>query len=354
MTIGFQCNVMVILLVNMCLPLLTIAAFEETASATIQVEDFRGRQLNFEAPVRRIVCLLDSALTGLYMLEAEQNVVGVSMTAYTGSSAPYYAAMDSRIREKSLPVVSNSAAGSLERILALKPELVIAFSLNKEIIAALEERGVAVFGVFIEKVEDIYKEVLAMGEMTGKASRARELVTFTRRQLSFIRERTQTVPIAQRPNTYFMWAKGEMDSGGRKSIVQELLDLTGAVNICGRINQEHVVISMEHLLVANPEVVIMWFNELMDPEDISTKPVWKMLSASKNHRIHEIPDLFCCDLWTLNFQYTVMLMANWCHPELFNELDLKQEAQTIFQKLYDVKLSDNPIAHDWHRTGSGL
>ena len=345
---------MVILLVSMCLPRLALAAFEGTATTKIQVEDFRGRRLNFEAPVKRIVCLLDSALTGLYMLEAEQNVVGVSMTAYTGSSAPYYTAMDSRIREKSLPVVSNAAAVSLERILALKPELVITFSLNKEIIAALEERGVAVFGVFIEKVEDIYKEVLALGEMTGNAPRARELVAFSRRQVALIREKTGAVSIDRWPDTYFMWAKGEMDSGGRKSIVQELLNISGAVNICGHINQEHVVISMEQLLVANPSIIIMWFNELMDPVDISTKPAWKILTASRNHRIYEIPDLFCCDLWTLNFQYTVMLMATWCHPELFNELDLEREAQTIFQRLYGVKLPDNLIAPGWHRTGSGL
>ena len=349
-----RCNLIVVLLVSLGLPQLPVAAFEGTAQAKIQVEDFRGRRLEFAAPVQRIVCLLDSALTGLYMLQAEQNVVGVSMTAYTGSSAPYYAVMDSRIREKSLPVVSNSATGSLERILALKPELVITFSLSKEIIAALEERDVPVFGVFIEHVEDIYKEVLALGEMTGNASRAEELVAFSRRQIARIRERTGAVPVDQWPGTYFMWAKGEMDSGGRKSIVQELLDISGTVNICGHINQEHVVISMEHLLVANPEIIIMWFNDLINPADIIEKPAWKVLSASRNHRVYEIPDLFCCDLWTLNFQYSVMLIATWCHPELFDGMDLRRETQAIFQKLYGAKLPDNLIAVGRHQSGSGL
>jgi iron complex transport system substrate-binding protein len=354
MNMVLRCNLVLILLVGMCLPRLTFGAFEGTAQPKIQVEDFRGRRLEFEAPVRRIVCLLDSALTGLYMLQAEQNVVGVSMTAYTGSSASYYAAMDSRIRKKTLPVVSNSDAGSLERILALKPEVVIVFSLNKEIVAALEERGVAVYGVFIEKVDDIYKEVLALGEMTGNALRAKELVAFSRQQVARIRHRTGSVSADQWPDTYFMWAKGEMDSGGRQSIVQELLDISGAVNICGHIKQEHVVISMEQLLVADPEIIVMWFNELMDPADISTKPAWKSLSASRNQRIYEMPDLFSCDLWTLNFQYAVVLMATWCHPELFDELDMNKEAQTIFHELYGVKLPDHLIAFDRGRTGSGL
>ncbi len=354
MMIGIRYKLVVMLLASMVLPVITMAAPEATAPAKIRVEDFRGRQLNFAAPVRRIVCLLDSALTGLYMLEAEQNVVGVSMTAYTGSSAPYYAAMDSRIKEKTLPVVGSSAAGSLERILALKPELVITFSLNREIIAALEERGVAVFGVFIVNVEDIYKEVLALGKITGNASRAGKLVTFTRQQVAFLREKTKTMPFDQRPDTYFMWAKGVMDSGGRKSIVQELLDISGAINICGHINQEHVVISMEQLLVADPEIIIMWFNALLDPADILTKPAWEILSASRNHRIYELPDLFCCDLWTLNFQYAVLLMASWCHPGLFDEMDLKQRTRSIFQELYGEKIPVNPIAFGRHRAGPGL
>ena len=97
---------------------------------------------------------MDSALTGLYMLGAENKVVGVSSNAYTGSSSRFYAAMDPRIRNQSLPVASSSTAGSLERILALKPDVVIVFSLSKEVVTALEERGIPVFGAFIEKLDD--------------------------------------------------------------------------------------------------------------------------------------------------------------------------------------------------------
>lgn len=346
--------IMTIGLVSICLHKGSVSALETIHPPMIEVKDFRGKQLVFSKPVNRIVCLLDSALNGIYMLGAQEKIVGVSATAYTGSSARYYAAMDARMSGKLLPVVSSSSAASLEQILALKPELVIVFSLNKETITALEERGIAVFGVSVECVEDIYKEVLALGEITGTANRAKELVDDTRKEIATVRERISAVPKMQWPRTYFMWAKGELDSGGRKSIVQEVLEISGAVNVCGHIDQEHVVINMEDLLMANPQVIIMWHNELLDPADILQKPAWKALPAAKNDRIHEIPDLFSCDLWTLNFQYSVKLIAAWCHPELFNDVDFGQEKEKILQRLYGTRLSKKLMAFETQQAGPGL
>ena len=323
-----------LLAATLSLPAVAFAQAGGNAPSPIEVEDFRGKRLVFSKPAERIVCLLDSALTGLYMLGAENKVVGVSSNAYTGSSSRFYAAMDPRIRNQSLPVASSSTAGSLERILALKPDVVIVFSLSKEVVMALEERGIPVFGVFIEKLDDVYREVLALGKITGTTDRATELVQFSRREIGLIKDRVSTIPEESRPATYFMWAKGELDSGGSRSIVQELLDIAGGVNVCGHIDQEHVVMSLENLLEANPRLIVMWYNEILDPRDILAKPGWKVMSAARTGRIREMPDLFSCDLWTLNFQYSARLMAAWCHPELFGDTDLEQEAERIFQTLY--------------------
>jgi iron complex transport system substrate-binding protein len=326
------------------LPVFSLAASERTGATKIDVEDFRGKRLIFSKPVSRIVCLLDSALTGLYMLGAADKIIGVSATAYTGSSARYYAAMDQRIRKKALPVVSSSMAGSLERIIALKPDLVILWNPNMQTIASLEERNIPVFVVFIDSVEDIYKEVLALGELTGTGRRARELVDYTRKEISLIAKKTAGLPKNLWPRTYFMWANGELDSAGSASIVQKLLTISGAVNICEHINQEHVVISMEHLLVSDPQVIIMWYNGLLDPSDILKKPVWRSLTSARNGRIYEMPDLFTCDLCTLNFQYAVKLLARWCHPELFGGKDLEREAERTFVMLYGPRLPKGLIA----------
>ena len=74
-------------------------ALAEGVAAT----DFRGRRIELDKPAERIICLLESALSGLYMLGAEARLVGISTNIYQESVFPYYAAMDERIRERTLP-----------------------------------------------------------------------------------------------------------------------------------------------------------------------------------------------------------------------------------------------------------
>ena len=119
-------------------------ALAEGVAAT----DFRGRRIELDKPAERIVCLLESALTGLYMLGAESRLVGISTNIYQESVFPYYAAMDERIRERTLPTPGNWDFVNIESMVALQPDLVILWSGQEESIAALEEKGIPVFGVY--------------------------------------------------------------------------------------------------------------------------------------------------------------------------------------------------------------
>ena len=148
------------------------------------VTDFRGKTLRFEAPVRRIVCLIESALSGIFMLGEEQRVVGLSRNIYTGNVFPHYAALDARIKEKKLPAPGNWDFVNLESVVALKPDLVIIWSQQTEAINSLEEKGIPVYGIFIQRKEDVYKEIEALGKLTGNPKRAEALVAYTRDELS--------------------------------------------------------------------------------------------------------------------------------------------------------------------------
>jgi iron complex transport system substrate-binding protein len=87
----------------------------------------------------------------------------------------WYAALDPRIRERRLPAPGNWGSVSLESVLALEPDLVILWSHQADTIAALEERGVPVFGVFSKRFDDVYREMVALGRLTGREERARTL-----------------------------------------------------------------------------------------------------------------------------------------------------------------------------------
>lgn len=320
-----------------------LPARAQPASAQVTAVDFRGETITLEQPARRVICLLESALSGLYMLGADDHLVGISTNIYQESVYDYYAALDPRIRDRSLPTPGNWDFVNIESIVALQPDLVILWSGQEESIRALEEKGIAVFGVFIDEFADIDREIRALGVLTGTTPRAEALIAFANAERDSLRQRLSPVSIESPPGVYFMWAQGPLETSGRQSTVNELLELAGARNVAAGSDLEHLVVNLENLLVWNPEVVLMWWNERLDAGDLSSMGAWRSLSAVRQGRVHELPDPFSCDFWTLKYLFTVELAARWCHPDLFGDTDLEAVRQRLFTFLYDGRLPPNAL-----------
>ena len=322
------------------------AAPEETAAPEgVAATDFRGKRIELDKPAERIICLLESALTGLYMLGAESRLVGISTNVYQGSVFPYYAAMDERIRERTLPTPGNWDFVNIESMVALQPDLVIVWSGQEESIEALEEKGIPVFGVFIERFEDIHREIAALGELTGTRERADELLAIAREELEAVRKKiapAEGEDLPALPRVYFMWASGPLQTAGRNSTVQELVELAGGTNVAAGSPLEALVVNLENVLVWNPELIVMWCNDRLGPGDVGEMAGWRTVAAVRNGRVHELPDPFSCDFWTLKYIFTVDLVARWCHPDRFPEDDAEVLRADLLNKLYGGRLGALP------------
>ncbi|MBA4392981.1 MAG: hypothetical protein C0407_05465 [Desulfobacca sp.] len=305
----------------------------------ITTTDFRGKVLRLDKPVRRIVCLIESALSGLYMLGEEKRVVGVSQNIYTTPVFTYYAAMDPRIRGKQLPAPGNWDFVNIESVVALKPDLVILWAHQTESIAALEGRGIPVFGVFIKRQEDVYREIQSLGIFTGRVARAQELIDYTQKELARFQNRVAAIPLKNRPGVYYMWAQGNLETSCGQSTVNDLIEQAGGRNVCAALPNEHITVNLEKVLSWNPDLILMWTNEKKDPVDIIRDPQWKRIKAVQDQRVHEFPEVFMCDLWTLKFLYAVKMTAKWTHPALFKDIDLLEEKKQMLRFFYGNKLS---------------
>jgi iron complex transport system substrate-binding protein len=277
------------------------------------------------------------------MLDAQKHVIGISTNVYQESVFPYYGAMDKRIRNHELPTPGNWDFVNMEMLVGLNPDLVIIWSHQQESIAAMEEKGIVVYGVFIESFKDIYREINDLGELTGTGKRAEELIDYVRKEIETIQKTISQTSSEINKRVYYMWAQAELQTSGKNSTVNELIELAGGKNVAGHIRQEHLVINLENIITWDPEVVVMWHNTRMDPEDILSNNMWRSISAVKHRRVYEFPDVFSCDLWTLKYLYPVQLVAKWCYPEHFKDMDLLEKKRILFQKLYGEKLnlSDN-------------
>jgi iron complex transport system substrate-binding protein len=292
-------------------------------------------EITLPEPAERIVCLIESALSGIYMLHAENLIIGINSGIYDESTFTQYAELDERIKDKSLPAPGNWDFVNIESVVALQPDLVIIWASQTESIESIEKHGIPVYGVLLKSINDVYKEIRDIGIMTGKSQRADSLINYTRNEINLFRS-TINIPETEKKNIYFMWTQGLLETSGTTSTVNELIELAGAKNSC-RISQEHVVINKERLLDWNPDVIVMWYNPLKSPDDIIKLSELQYINAIKYRQVYELPSVFLCDLWTLKFPYAVKLLAKWCYPDSTEGLDMDSEKQKMLVMLYGEK-----------------
>jgi iron complex transport system substrate-binding protein len=304
----------------------------------VSAVDSRGKTITLPRPARRVVCLIESALSGLYMLGAEETVVGVSTNVYDGPAARYYAALDARLRARSLPTPGNWDFVNVESVLALRPDLVVLWAQQGDSLVALEGLGVPCYAVFLRSFDEVLGEVRGLGALTGRTARAEELVTWARDALDVIEDERPRDAEARRPRAYFMWAQGDLETSGRIGLVEELLRRAGTRNVADGVGQEHVVVDTERLLAWDPELIVMWGTERRQPADVLGDPRWRRLAAVRSRRVHELPDVFLCDLWTLKLPYAVRLVSAWAYPGRTRDSDLVRWRDEMLATLYRGRL----------------
>lgn len=127
-------------------------------------------------PPSRIVCLTEETVETLYLLGEQDRIVGVSG----------YAVRPPQVRREK-PRVSAFISADIPKILALAPDLVLAFSdLQAEIVADLIRAGVAVHVFNQRDLAGIFAMIRTLGAMVGAADRAEQLATDLERRLAAI------------------------------------------------------------------------------------------------------------------------------------------------------------------------
>jgi iron complex transport system substrate-binding protein len=228
---------------------------------------------------RRIVCLTEEPTEILYALGQQDRIVGIS--AYT--VRPVGA-------REAHPVVSAFIDGSVPKICALKPDLVIGFSdIQAELAAKLIRAHQQVLIFNQRSVAEILEVILTLGALVGAGDHAQTLVDGYRRGIDAARE--LSAQQAHRPRVYFE----EWDSPAFSAIqwVSELIEIAGGQDIFadrahGKGANDRTV-EWSEVLARDPEVMFgCWCGKPLDAEAVRAREGWGQTSAGKNRQLHEI------------------------------------------------------------------
>jgi len=270
------------------------------------------------------------------MLGAEKHVVGISNNVYSQEIFPFYAALDIRVKNKTLPAPGNWDYVSIENVVSLLPDIVIIWASQEETIKNLEQFNIPVYAVMLNNQEDIFKEIEDFGTLFNRKSRSDSLINFSKENIKKAAELKGT---SKTKSVYFAWSQGITETSGRNSLVNEMVKYAGGENVCPS-HDEHVVVNLEKIVDWNPEAIVLWNSERIDPLDVLKMASLKNVAAVKSGNIFELHSTFEYDLWTLKIQYASLQLAAWLYPEEISSENLTKSKKEIFQFLYNNKLEN--------------
>ncbi len=227
----------------------------------------------------RIVCLTEEPTEILYALGEQDRIVGISAYTVRPEGA-----------REAHPIVSAFIDGSVTKICALKPDLVIGFSDIQADLAAKLIRAHQQVLIFNQRsLEDILAVVGTLGALVGATERAEVLVEDYRARLEAARSRTASQ--AHRPRVYFE----EWDKPAFSCIqwVSELIELAGGEDIFkdrahGKGATERTV-AWDEVVERDPEVMLAsWCGKPLDRDAVLARPGWNQVRAIRDGQLHEL------------------------------------------------------------------
>jgi iron complex transport system substrate-binding protein len=206
--------------------------------------DMLGREVTLPAPPRRIVSLVPSATELIFALGGEDRLVG--RTDYC----------DYPPAAKSKPSVGGMIAPSLETLVALRPDLVLATTSGnrEETFTKLKQLGIPVYAIHAHRVAEMLDVTARLGELTGRQAAVTTLVAEIERRLRAVADAVRPYP---RPRVLYVLWPDPLLVPARDAIVTELIGLAGGESITAGERGDYPRFSIEAAVARAPEVILL-------------------------------------------------------------------------------------------------
>lgn len=239
--------------------------------------------INLRGP-QRIVCLTEETTETLYLLGEQDRIVGISGFTCRPAEAR---------RDK--PKVSAFTSAKIDKIVGLRPDLVLGFSdLQAEIAQELIRTGINVLVSNQRSVAEIFEMILTVSRIVCAESAGLALVERLRGDLARIQESVRGFPGLPRRVFFEEWMD-PLISGIRW--VDELIEIAGGLPVFPELRQQPSakgrIVDPTAVIGANPEIIIAsWCGRKVNKDRIRARTGWQNIAAVRDGHIYEVKSTY--------------------------------------------------------------
>ncbi len=252
-----------------------VSGWLTSAYAEVSVIDDKGNKVTLTQSAKRIISLAPHVTESLFAAGAGDKIIG----AVNYSDYPEAA--------KKIPRVGGYPSADLEKIISLKPDLVIAWPSGNNLkqVDKLSVFGIKVFMSEPRYPQDIAKTIQRFGVLAGTETVANKaahdfLEHYQRLKTEYSQKKKVKV-------FYQIWNKPIMTING-KHLISEIISLCGGVNVFANLKTLTPNISFESVLASRSEVIVSGGMGKAHPEWVEEWRPWSDLPAVKNNHLYFI------------------------------------------------------------------
>ncbi len=248
---------------------------------TVVVTDQMGREVTIVGFVERIISLSPSNTEVAFALGLSDRLVGVTE----------YCNYPPEAQDKDL--IGGFASPSIEKIVELEPDLVLASTIHAEAVPRLEALGIPVLVVESSTLIDLYTSISLVAQVTGVTPAGEALIASMQERINTVEVVVSVVPKDKRIKVFYEVYSDPLMSAGKGAFINEIISLAGGVNIFGDVAENYPKISAEVVAERQPEIILFPnYHGTADfvLEAMTGRPGWERVPAVINGRVFAVSD----------------------------------------------------------------
>ncbi|MEW5758004.1 MAG: cobalamin-binding protein [Candidatus Omnitrophota bacterium] len=224
----------------------------------------------------RYISLAPSTTEILFSLGLEKEIVGVS------SFCNYPKEVSGK--EK----VGSFSQPNIEKIIFLKPDYVFCTGLEQSIVVEeLKRLNIKVYVADPKSFSELLRTISDIGEITNTGQVARQLIDDIENNINDVAKKVRLLPLDKRKKVFIEIWHDPLTTAGEASFVDELITLSGGINIAKNTKRPYSIYSSEQVIAQNPDCIILAYMASKSDKEVVAKRIgWGKINAVKNSQIY--------------------------------------------------------------------
>ncbi len=187
-----------------------------------------------------------------------------------------------------IPRIGGVENPNYESIIDLEPDLVLSIGGTDEFVERLEELDIPAIVLQPADFEDIYDNLLLVGDVMNVPDSAEEVVDDMRSTVDHVEETVATVPEDERPRVFFEVWRDPLMTAGPDSFIGFLVRTSGGKLISDDVQGDWVEFSLETVVDRDPQVIITTFADTIDEFESGSRAGWEDVTAVQEECYHMV------------------------------------------------------------------